>query len=65
METLVIQTQSRSTSKLLVELAKKLGEKVSILDKDVAEDFTFGQMMQREKTGRFVSKDSIMSELLK
>ena len=65
METLIIQTQSKSTSKLLVALAQKLGERVSILNKDVAEDFAFGLMMQTEKTGRNISKESILAVLSK
>ncbi len=63
METIVIQTQSKSTTKLLVELAKKLGEKVSVLSKDQVEDLALGEMMNTMKTGRTVSKDSIMDEL--
>ena len=63
METIIIQTQSRSTTKLLVELAKKLGEKVQILDKEIAEDLTFGKMMTQEKTGKGVSRESIFAEL--
>ncbi len=65
METLIIQTRSKSTSKLLMSLAQKLGEKVNILDKDIAEDFLFGQMMNNEKTGRVVSKKNILAELAK
>ncbi|MBS1537295.1 MAG: hypothetical protein JST20_06060 [Bacteroidetes bacterium] len=55
METIVIQTQSKSTSKLLVELAKKLGEKAHVLDKDIAENLVLGEFMQQEKTGQMVS----------
>ena len=65
METLIIQTQSKSTSKLLITLAKKLGENVRVLDKDTAEDLAFGKMMQTAKTGRTVSKKAILAELLK
>ena len=65
METLIIQTQSKSTSKLLITLAKKLGENVRILDKDTAEDLAFGKMMQSAKTGKTVSKKAILAELLK
>ena len=57
MNTLIIQTQSKSTSKLLVALAQKLGERVNILNKDIAEDFAFGVMMQAEKTGRNIAKE--------
>ncbi len=59
MDTIVIQTHSKSTTKLLVELAKKLGENVQILDKDIAEDLAFGEMMNHVKTGQLVSKQEI------
>ena len=65
METLIIQSQSKSTAKLLMELAKKLGEKVRILDRDIAEDFAFGEMMKSQKIGNLVSKEAILSKLLK
>lgn len=63
METIVIQTQSKNTAKLLVELAKKLGEKVQLLDKDASEDFAFGEMLKSEKTNKLVSKESILEQL--
>ncbi len=65
METIIIQTQSRSTTKLLIELAKKLGEKAQILDKEISEDLAFGKMMAQAKTGKTVSKESILAELSK
>lgn len=65
METIIIQSQSKSTSKLLIELAKKLGEKVQVLDKEVSEDLSFGKMMAQAKTGKTVSKESILAELSK
>ena len=63
METIIIQTHSKSTTKLLIELAKKMGEKAQILDKEIVEDLTFGKMMTQVKTGRTVSKESILAEL--
>lgn len=63
METIVIQTQSKNTAKSLVELAKKLGEKVQLLDKDASEDFAFGEMLKLEKTNKLVSKESILEQL--
>lgn len=63
METIIIQTSSKSTSKLLLSLTKKLGEKARILDPEIAEDLAFGLMMQQEKTDKKVSKDSILSAL--
>jgi hypothetical protein len=63
METIIIQTQSKSTTKLLIELARKLGEKAQILDKEISEDLAFGKMMAQAKTGKTVSKESILAEL--
>jgi hypothetical protein len=63
METIVIQTNSKSTTKLLVELVRKLGDKAQILDKDIAEDLALGEMMKHEKTGQLVSKQTIMEQL--
>lgn len=64
METLIIQTQSKSTSKLLITLAKKLGENVRVLDKDTAEDLAFGKMMQSAKTGKTVSKNPLKQGII-
>jgi hypothetical protein len=63
METIIIQTKSKSTTKLLIELAKKLGEKAQVLDKEISEDLAFGKMMTEAKTGQIVSKESILAEL--
>lgn len=65
METIVIQTQSKSTKKLLLELAKKIGEKALVLDKDIAEDLMLGKMMNETKTGKLVSKERVISTLSK
>lgn len=65
METLLIQTQSKQTSKLLVELVKKMGDKAQVLNPEIAEDLTLGLMMTQEKTGNKVSKASILEHLSK
>jgi hypothetical protein len=63
MDTILIQTHSKSTTKLLLDLSKKLGEKARILDAEIAEDLAFGNMMDKEKTGKTVSKDAILAIL--
>lgn len=63
METIIIQTNSKSTSKLLLSLTKKLGEKAQILSPETAEDLAFGLMIQQAKTGKKVSKESILTAL--
>ena len=65
METLLIQTQSKSTSKLLIDLVKKMGDKAKVLSPEIAEDLAFGWMMSQEKTGKNVPKSSILEQLSK
>ena len=59
METILIQTASKSKMKLFLDLAKQLGENVKVLDKEIAEDLALGKLMQQSKTGKYVSKESI------
>jgi hypothetical protein len=65
MATIIIQTESKSTTKLMLDLAKKLGEKASVLRKDIEEDLIFGNMMEKAKTNKLVSKESILNSLMK
>ena len=61
MATIIIQTESKSTTKLMLDLAKKLGEKASVLSKEIEEDLVFGSMMEKAKTNKLVSKESILN----
>ncbi|MCP9763227.1 hypothetical protein [Lacihabitans soyangensis] len=61
MATIIIQTESKSTTKLMLDLAKKLGEKTSVLSKDIEEDLIFGSMIEKAKTNKLVSKESILN----
>ena len=63
MQSILTQTNSKSTQKLLIQLAQKLGNKVSILKPSMIEDLAFGTMIQDAKTGKTVSKKSIVSLL--
>jgi len=63
METILIQTQSKSNKKALLELAKQMGEKALVIDKELADDLLFGKMMEEKKTGNFVSKENILNAL--
>lgn len=65
MATIIIQTESKSTTKLMLDLAKKLGEKASVLSKDIEEDLIFGSMMEKAKTNKLVPKESILNSLMK
>jgi len=64
METIIIQTQSKSNRKLLLELTKKIGEKALVLDNDIADEILFGKMMNEKKTGKLVSKENVLSGFL-
>ncbi|MCP9767993.1 hypothetical protein EGI22_08715 [Lacihabitans sp. LS3-19] len=61
MATIIIQTESKSTTKLMLDLAKKLGEKASVLSKDIEEDLIFGSMIKKAKTNKLLSKESILN----
>lgn len=60
---LIIQADDKSNVELLLALAKKLGNKVLLLSKEEEEDFAFGQLIKKTKTGEFVSRDDIMQKL--
>jgi len=63
MEAIVIRSKSSDNLKLLVELAKKLGESVTSLTDEQMEDFAFGNLMKKAKTGKNVSRETIMRQL--
>ncbi|MBK6976741.1 MAG: hypothetical protein IPH28_06165 [Cytophagaceae bacterium] len=63
METIIIQTESKSIGKLLIDLAKKLGSKANVLKKETTEDYILGSLMEKQKTGKLVSKEKVMSQL--
>jgi len=65
MTAIVIQSKSEENLRLLKELALKLGENVTSLEADQFEDFALGKMMQKEKTGKIVSRETIMKKLKK
>lgn len=62
MAAIIIKTDKKN-SKLLSELAKKLGGNVLHLDDEQYEDFALGAMMDSLKTGQTVSRDTIMKQL--
>lgn len=62
MGAIVIKSDSKSL-KLITELAKRLGSKVSKLNDEQLEDFTFGEMMKEAKTGETVSRETVMNKL--
>ena len=62
MGAIVVKSDAKSL-KLIMEIAKRMGGEVTKLDNDQLEDFTFGEMMKEAKTGKTVSRDSIMQKL--
>jgi hypothetical protein len=62
MSTLLINTDP-ANSKLLLDLAKKLGAEVLSIKKDQYEDIILGNQMDKIKTNELVSKNEIISQL--
>jgi hypothetical protein len=62
MSTIVIKADKQS-SKILSELAKKLGGNVYDLKEDQFEDLMLGMMMDSAKTGKTVSRSVVMKNL--
>jgi len=62
MSALVIKVDSKS-NKIIKELAKKLGGIVLSIDDNQYEDIALGYLMDKEKTGKTVSREEIMKKL--
>ena len=62
MSAIVIKTDSKS-SKILKDLAKKLGGSVFSINDNQYEDIALGTLMDKEKTGETVSREEIMKKL--
>jgi hypothetical protein len=63
MAAIVIENIDKNSLKLLAEMAKKLGSKVTTLNAEQTEDLALGLIMQKEKTGKAVSRESVMKKL--
>lgn len=64
MSIIMIEADAQS-SKILSSLAKRLGGKVVGLTRQQYEDFLLGELMEKSKTKRTVSRASVMKELRK
>ncbi len=64
MSAIVIKADNQNT-RILKELAKKLGADVLNINEDQFEDLALGIIMDKVKTGETVSRDSIMNKLEK
>lgn len=61
MSAIVIKSDAKSL-KLIMEIAKRMGGEVGKIDDDQLEDFTFAEMMKKAKTGKTVSRETIMQK---
>jgi S-adenosylmethionine/arginine decarboxylase-like enzyme len=64
MSAIVIRTDNQNT-KILKELAKKLGADVLNINEEQYEDLALGLLMDHSKTGETVSRETIMKKLTK
>ena len=62
MSAIIIQADPKS-NKILTELAKKLGGNVLAIDDRQYEDIALGALMDKEKTGKVVSRKNVMKKL--
>jgi hypothetical protein len=62
MSAIVIKADNQNT-KILKELAKKLGAYVLNINEEQYEDLALGLQMEKAKTGETVSRESIMKKL--
>ncbi|MFN0049087.1 MAG: hypothetical protein ACKVOU_08205 [Cytophagales bacterium] len=62
MSTLLINTDKQS-SKILSQLAKKLGGNVIDVKEEQYEDLVLGMLIEQVKTGVTVSKETILKKL--
>lgn len=63
MDAIIIKRKSKDNLRLLAELAKKLGEEVSTLYNDQMEDMVLCKLMKQVKTGKSVSRKTVIRHL--
>jgi hypothetical protein len=62
MSAIIIKADNQS-NKILTDLAKKLGGDVLKLKDDQFEDLMLGSLMDSVKTGKTISRDSVIAKL--
>ena len=62
MGAIVIKADNKS-SKILKELAEKLGGSVTSISEDQYEDVLLGSLMEKEKTGKNATRASVFKKL--
>ena len=63
MSAIVIKSDNNRNLQLLAAIAKQLGETVSKLTPSQAEDLHLGLLMNKEKTGKSLSRKNIFKHL--
>jgi len=62
MSAIIIKADNKNT-KILKELAKKLGADVLNINEELFEDLALGLLMDKSKTDKVVSRDTIFKQL--
>ncbi|MBW6484398.1 MAG: hypothetical protein K0B10_15250 [Vicingaceae bacterium] len=63
MATILLEGKSESTIKLLIDLAKKLGLKMRVLDVSELEDIKLGQLMNEVRTNELEDEAVVLKKL--
>lgn len=63
METIIIKPKNKAELRFWLELAKKTGTSAAKLSLDDTEDLALLALMKKERTGKVVSRATIMKKL--
>lgn len=65
MQTILLNSDSKSNLKLLAEMAKKIGVKVKFLSEDDLEDMGMLKAMKQGRTNKTISSQEFVKQLRK
>jgi len=65
METAILNSNSKSDLRLILELAKKLGVSSNILSKNEIEDISLGNAIKKGRTKNYVDTNDFLKKLKK
>ena len=63
MASIIIQSDNSDNLELISKFAQKLGITVSDVTDDLSKDLVLGTVMKKAKTGKSVSRETIMKKL--
>lgn len=63
MATILVQPKNESELKFLLDIFKRTNIKNKKISTDTKEDFLLGELMKNEKTGKNVSRNTILKKL--